>query len=226
MTAITATNSYYTFVFSNYGPLSTTFTQPPKCTSTVDLIVSLSRGITEEDFEEYLDLRRQYETPYRAYFSPGLYCPSGWETIGMAARDASRALTTSGSLADYSYGDYSKCPDWVYDCADKRSLMKHALQPGQIMALCCPSGMVTNHNGICISVATDYTVSTGCQGHETYSYQYAKTTYTYTNGSTTDVTVFNSPTATFSDTILVPTTFEAEERSEYRGLHAVNVITL
>jgi hypothetical protein len=97
MTAITATNSYYTFVFSNYGPLTTTFTQPPKCT--FDLIGSVDptdssiypqynaactynntgtyyegcwpattptatltepafTGITEEDFEDYLELRR------------------------------------------------------------------------------------------------------------------------------------------------------------------------
>ncbi|KAL3490279.1 hypothetical protein BJX62DRAFT_238258 [Aspergillus germanicus] len=267
MTAITATNSYYTFVFSNYGPLTTTFTQPPKCTSTIDLIGSVDptdgsiyaqynaactydspdpyyegcwpattptatltapafTGITEEDFEGYLESQIQYETPYGAYFSPGLYCPSGWETIGMAARDASSALTSSGGLTEYSYDDDMKCPDFIYDCADRGSLMKHALQPGQTMALCCPSGMITNHNGLCISVATDYAVSTGCQGHETYSYEYAKTTYTYTNGSTTGVTVFNSPTATFSDTIPVPTTFEAEERPEYRGLYAVNVLTL
>jgi hypothetical protein len=31
-------------------------------------------GITEEDFEKYLESKRQYETPYGAYFSLGLYC--------------------------------------------------------------------------------------------------------------------------------------------------------
>jgi hypothetical protein len=158
MAAITATNSYYTFVFSNYGPLTTTFTQPPKCTSTIDLIGSVDptdgsiyaqynatctydspgpyyegcwpattptvtltapafTGITEEDFEGYLESRIQCETPYGAYFSPGLYCPSGWETIGMAARDASSALTSSGGLTEYSYDDDMKCPDFIYYCA-------------------------------------------------------------------------------------------------------------
>ncbi|KAJ0414179.1 hypothetical protein BJY00DRAFT_319074 [Aspergillus carlsbadensis] len=266
MTAITATNSYFTYIFSNYGPLTTTFTQPPKCTAAVDLIGSVDptdgsiypqynaactynstgtyndecwpdttptttltppafTGITDEDFDDYLSSRRQYETPYGAFYSPGLYCPSGWETVGMAARDTSSALTSSGVLADSSYDDHSNCPDQIYDCADRESLMKHALQPGQTMALCCPSDMVSN-NGFCISVATDYTVSTGCVGEATYSYEYAKTTYTYTNGSTTGVTVFNTPTSTFSDTIPFPTTFEDEERSDYRGLYIAEVVTL
>jgi hypothetical protein len=58
-------------------------------------------------------------------------------------------------------------------------------------------GMVASSNGIAISGNPDYAVSKRCQGHETYSFQYAKTTYTYTNGSTTGVTVCNSSTSTF-----------------------------
>ncbi|CEL06896.1 hypothetical protein ASPCAL10065 [Aspergillus calidoustus] len=163
----------------------------------------------------------------------------------MAARDTSSPLTSSGILTCYSHDDHLNCPDWIYDCADSGSLMKHALQPK-----CCPmylpfapsfrrrlfdttidgpmgsSGIVANSSGVCIPVDPNYAVSKGCQGHEAYSYQYARTVYTYTNGSTTGVTAFNSPTSTFSDMIPVPTSFKPEELSEYRRLHAVDAISL
>jgi hypothetical protein len=113
-------------------------TIPPPPTTTATLTAPAFTGNSAEDFEEYLESRRQYETPYRAYFSPGLYCPSGWETIGMAARDTSSALTSSGNLTEYSYDNDMKCPDFIYDCADRGSLIKHALQPGETMALCGP----------------------------------------------------------------------------------------
>ncbi|KAL2860022.1 hypothetical protein BJX68DRAFT_260994 [Aspergillus pseudodeflectus] len=212
---MTAANSYFAYVFSNCGPLTTTFTQLATCTSARAYRLAFT-GVTKEDCDDYRDSRRLYETLYGAYFSPGLYCPSLWETVRMAARDTSSPLTSSGILTGYSHDDHLNCPDWIYDCADSGSLMKHALQPK-----CCPmylpfapsfyrrlfdttidgpmgsSGVVANSSGVCIPVDPNYAVSKGCQGHEAYSYQYAKTTYTYTNGSTTGVSVFNSATSTF-----------------------------
>ncbi|KAL4955763.1 hypothetical protein BDW69DRAFT_160001 [Aspergillus filifer] len=61
-------------------------TEAPKPTST---------GLSDDfsDYDEY---------PYYAwggdYYSPGVYCPSGWETIAMAGRDDNGKLTSSGNL--------------------------------------------------------------------------------------------------------------------------------
>jgi hypothetical protein len=94
-----------------------------------NLIPPAFTAVTKEDCDNYLDSRRLYETPYGAYFSPGLYCPSLWETVRMAARDTSSPLTSSGILTGYSHDDHLNCPDWIYDCEDSGSLMEHALQP-------------------------------------------------------------------------------------------------
>ncbi|KAL4939108.1 hypothetical protein BDV06DRAFT_199483 [Aspergillus oleicola] len=54
-------------------------------------------GSTDEEYDDYLD-----SYPYYAwggdYYSPGVFCPSGWETIGMASRDGSGKLTSSGAF--------------------------------------------------------------------------------------------------------------------------------
>lgn len=50
-----------------------------------------------EGIEEYMENMIDWAGG-GAYYSPGLYCPSGWTTVGMAARDASSSLTSSGIL--------------------------------------------------------------------------------------------------------------------------------
>jgi hypothetical protein len=63
------------------------------------------------------------------YYSPGLYCPSGWETIGMAARDG-KSLSTSGFLTT----SVKKIPSYE----EPVTLLASLLEPSQTLALCCP----------------------------------------------------------------------------------------
>ncbi|KAL5335761.1 hypothetical protein BJX70DRAFT_374392 [Aspergillus crustosus] len=66
-------------------PASTTI--PPAITFT-----------TEEEILAYE--KAQIRWRYRHYYySPGLYCPTGWETMGFIARDASDSFTSSGILS-------------------------------------------------------------------------------------------------------------------------------
>jgi hypothetical protein len=97
-------------------------------------------GTSEEELEEYLETETQISwRGWGFYHSPGIYCPSGWETIGMVARDTSSALTSSGFLAPTtttSTRTYNTVG--YYDYQDAASVMKSILEPRQTMALCCP----------------------------------------------------------------------------------------
>lgn len=78
------------------------------------------------------------------YYSPGLYCPSGWETIGVVARDGGSSLSSSGiyvpttastSTRSYSTDDFYY---YMFNYEDKASVLKGILGPKETMAACCP----------------------------------------------------------------------------------------
>ncbi|RDW63067.1 uncharacterized protein DSM5745_10178 [Aspergillus mulundensis] len=220
------------YTFSNLGPVTTTFTPPPACTASNQLAlgsldtrtgiyVYLSSQCTATvDFEDCTPTTTSEPTTtgepvygggtdwieydgYGVYYSPGLYCPKGWKTIGMAARDASSVLTSSGFLvptttststststrtatptpySDYDY-DYDYDEDYDYDSyttQDPASVLMSALEPKQTMALCCPEHMTADHDGACYSIAETYTPTTGCEISTTYDYEYGRTVSTYT----------------------------------------------
>lgn len=86
------------------------------------------------------------EYAYGAYYYPGLYCPSGWATVGLAARDAGGSLTSSGILVSTTpettatTGTYSTGGLYTETVIrkDQASVLKGALEPEQTMVLCCP----------------------------------------------------------------------------------------
>jgi hypothetical protein len=72
---------------------------------------------------------------YGIYYSPGLFCPSGWATVGIAARDGSSSLSQSGLMtATQSVTTSKQEPyfDWP------QTLLASILEPSETMALCCP----------------------------------------------------------------------------------------
>ncbi|KAL4967496.1 uncharacterized protein BDV14DRAFT_25946 [Aspergillus stella-maris] len=115
--SISATSGGGWYTFTNLGPLTTTYTPAPSCTGSDAIAV----GSIYTDSYLFLDWQAQCtnevhvtdcvpkptstasEDSYLpldgSYYSPGVYCPAGWETIAMAGRDGSSKLTTSGDLA-------------------------------------------------------------------------------------------------------------------------------
>ncbi len=117
--------------YSNCMPTTT-----PASTTTSPAVT----GMTVDEVEEYLSTLIDW-TGYGVYYSPGLDCPSGWETIGMAARDASSTLTSSGILSPATTTTvtrYTTGNMYYYGYEDPASVMKDILEPQQTMALCCP----------------------------------------------------------------------------------------
>lgn len=163
-TPISASNGWWTF--TNDGPLTTTYTPAPSCTSTDRLFIGYvnhDRVIPEyrvqctSDVNLYACLPTPTTTITKLpdpptshgwagigdYYSPGLYCPSGWETVGVAGRDASSSLSSSGILSTrpaitFSSSDpyslYYATATWT----DAATIMKNELAPQQTMAVCCP----------------------------------------------------------------------------------------
>lgn len=137
------------WTFENYGPITTTFTPAPSCTATDRLSLA-------EIYDDMTEMRYQVACPTstsdwdcmppgtttsatqfdekkwiasNGYYSPGLFCPSGWKTVGMAAQ-GDKSLSTSGFLST----SVEKIPYWE----EPATLLASNLQPSQTMVLCCP----------------------------------------------------------------------------------------
>lgn len=116
---------------------------PPFTTETVAPTPTFT-PTSYEDYEEYVENMINWEGA-GAYYSPGLYCPSGWATVGMAARDASSSLTSSGVLVPTETTTTTKYSNddpyyymFDYDYEYPASVLKGKLEPRQTMAVCCP----------------------------------------------------------------------------------------
>ncbi|KAJ5351711.1 hypothetical protein N7452_000685 [Penicillium brevicompactum] len=162
------------WTFQNIGPLTTTFVQPTGCTKDPFVgLVSMSEGfanwaygtqcvqtiadscfptttatpVTSYNFAEWIG--------YGEYYSPGLHCPSGWATVGSASRDDDGPSTSSGTSLPTDSPDY---PNWRMP----QAMLSYGLEPGQSMALCCPSSMTPDAGGACYSTLKDFKPTSGC----------------------------------------------------------------
>lgn len=71
------------------------------------------------------------------YHSPGLYCPSGWTTAGVAQRAGDGALSTSGIFTELSKAlSIAEKQDLRFN--PDMNLLLGALDKGETAAVCCP----------------------------------------------------------------------------------------
>ncbi|KAL2802086.1 hypothetical protein BJX63DRAFT_415962 [Aspergillus granulosus] len=189
-------------------------------------------GSTEEEYEEYLESIPEW-TGYGLYYSPGLACPSGWETVGKVARDAEGTLTSSGILSPITPTTVERYTTGIdmyyYGWEDEASVMKSILEPRQTMAVCCPSGMTADTNDACYSVVENYTPTYGCQVWTGENYQYGETTITYldrTDSVSRTTVVDDFPTSTIYDISTYTTHFDRADRTRYSAMVYAPLITL
>ncbi|KAK5807467.1 hypothetical protein VI817_001725 [Penicillium citrinum] len=148
----------YRYTFQNNGPLTTTYIPPPRCTDPSRLTLAYRAGFREEEehlpprgfynvdcaMTEYLDcmptstttpmtMAEEQSVPIGVYYSPGIHCPSGWETIAQAARDGDNVPTTSGAMS-LNAPESMSFPYHYYTAA----LMASSLKPSETIAVCCP----------------------------------------------------------------------------------------
>ncbi|KAJ5669391.1 hypothetical protein N7462_010461 [Penicillium macrosclerotiorum] len=231
MPSATASVYHGAWTFANYGPVTTTYTPPASCSATDRIWLGyVSDGFPHlQDSVQcstYLDYDDNWDcvptataTPtwsYQddkwqgigAYYSPGLYCPSGWETIGLAARDGNKPATSSGYVTSVA----SLEPIPYYE--EPATLLAGILEPSETMALCCPSGMTGASLGGCYSVVSDYKPSSACYVYTDDSYDYIETTKLVTYEHTTKTRIWQTPITTSSFTSTVIETFPADASLE------------
>lgn len=156
MPSITTIDGY---TFENWGPVTTTFTAPASCaSSTANIEIGLIRNDSAPAFMYnqqcstigYWDciptgteskaaftastLESNPRIEFEAvYFSPGLYCPSGWATVGIAASESS-TLSASGILITTSPTYDPSIPTFK----NPATLILEILDPSETVVMCCP----------------------------------------------------------------------------------------
>lgn len=137
------------YTYSNYGPVTTTFTAPSTCTSHSDQI-QLGPSTTRPLLLYGLQCETiggtdcipsptsklptsQDNNPsiyfQAAYYSPGLNCPVDWNTVGVATRGDGSSISTSGILVP------TTTPTALHR---DRELFLEILDHGETAILCCP----------------------------------------------------------------------------------------
>lgn len=146
----------------NLGPLTTTFTAPSSCATQTDH--QLFANATSPHFP-YLPAESCTMKPYGdcypsgeewdseakqttkfvqgiyQYFSPGIACPKGWETVGLLKHGSSTGqfgisgvLTVSADPAIYGIDD-----EVSSEVLRPTDFWKNVLDRSETMAVCCPT---------------------------------------------------------------------------------------
>ncbi|KAL2812611.1 hypothetical protein BJX63DRAFT_432505 [Aspergillus granulosus] len=162
---------------TNWGPLTTTFTPPPACVSSPDFVymaptsnpdlLGHSNGCSWDmgtclpsptDPDALRPLQSDWDLLQPnviAYYSPGLLCPSGYTTVGTAARHGEdSAVEPQGIFATIE----RRSMMWFH----LRSVLTLALDPSETAIACCPSNMTPDWVGGCTSILSAYTPTTAC----------------------------------------------------------------
>ncbi|KAJ5176176.1 uncharacterized protein N7482_002053 [Penicillium canariense] len=244
------------WTFTNYAPLTTTFTPAPSCTASdrfrigyinhgypyLEYAVQCTKDVDYTDcVPSATTTATSWPTPpghhgwagIGGYYSPGLYCPSGWETMGVAARDASSSLTSSGILSTTPAPSTTSSDPMAYYYAtatwdDPATILKGVLEPEQTMAVCCPSSFTADPYGGCYSVATDFKPTVGCEAYRGYNYEFGDTTVAYSYHGITSTRVMEVPTITVYKSSTITHTFNRFEiaSDRYSAISYVPMITL
>ncbi|KAK1749773.1 hypothetical protein QBC47DRAFT_129662 [Echria macrotheca] len=159
---------------TNWGPLTTTFSASPSCaTAGISFIApksNLGQGMSADcavatvgaacyPSGSQLDAAesKAFTQPgllQAGYFSPGLACPSGWQTVGIAAKGSS-GVSASGIFVASAHPDSLLFNPVV-------NVFTAALDAGETAAACCPSSMTALTEGVCVSTLPKYSPTTVC----------------------------------------------------------------
>lgn len=156
MPSITITDGY---TFNNWGPVTTTFTAPASCATASNFLIGHNTSFP------FFNLATQcstdgghgciptgtvsppltldpnpsviYDFPY---YSPGLYCPSGWATVGVAARDGDKSPTSSGvlSISSSTITDSRLIEVDFATFKNPATMLPELLDPSETLVVCCP----------------------------------------------------------------------------------------
>lgn len=150
MSMTVAPHGHEPWTFWNNGPVTTTFTPAPTCLGTDQILLgtigtdnpyimysvqcdttSFANCVPSATTTPFSSTDVEWASSVGSYYSPGLYCPSGWETVAQAGRDGDKSYTTSGAM---SFASKERVPYFDY----MPTLLASILQPSETVVLCCP----------------------------------------------------------------------------------------
>ncbi|KAJ5727203.1 hypothetical protein N7493_005023 [Penicillium malachiteum] len=231
--------------FSNLGPLTTTFTAPSSCSTMGEtgvayrslpnaMLWNIDCSINPKDPAPSWDCYPEGTAPsptatlanpdeilQASYFSPGLFCPSGWKTVGEAVRDGS-SISSNGAFSYYT----TPLPSVVQEAfPDPMNVLMEALADGETAALCCPSYMTGATNIGCYSTLPSYTVSEGCAWKIPFT-DFALASETYTFDGVPVSGLVESLVATSPMTQILSESIPATEATSYIGITVEPMVIL
>ncbi|KAL4868437.1 hypothetical protein BDV12DRAFT_169712 [Aspergillus spectabilis] len=144
------------WTLANWGPGPTVFEASASCTQSAlyyadrdspELVLAFESCLPTTTLDCYPEptetsLLDDYYENWRniPYWSPGTDCPSGWESVGGAARSGSSAPVSSGIFTVYHGGT-----DWLDDLDDDdpidfgyQDALGALLAPSETAIACCP----------------------------------------------------------------------------------------
>ncbi|KAL6231576.1 hypothetical protein BDW75DRAFT_38719 [Aspergillus navahoensis] len=145
------------------------------------------------------------------YWSPGVNCPSGWESVGSAARPSDGDVTSSGlfTVGAIPTGNWD-IPDNDYVQLGFHDAFGALLDPSETAVACCPSSMTVGRNGICYSTLPDRDIRTACfadYSNADGNLEFISTTWVWGGSTRTaniavpTVTIPRTPTRTTTRTV-------------------------
>ncbi|KAJ4110269.1 hypothetical protein NW768_012029 [Fusarium equiseti] len=168
----------------NLGPLTTTFTAPSSCATSINdnqvVFVNATspysiQGNARCGLATFSDcfpsgdeldsfISQTSSTFFQTtsvYFSPGVACPAGWKTAGALAHGESGKMSASGVLSQEPPDADLEFPRavWVTDA------WRNMLDKSETLVYCCPSGFVGHAIGRCVSTlgpVSSYSYSQQC----------------------------------------------------------------
>ncbi|KAI1489821.1 hypothetical protein F5X96DRAFT_639189 [Biscogniauxia mediterranea] len=174
---------YMGYLVTNLGPLTTTFTAAPSCATASNALYYANASAPTPQalgrptcswgpwgdacypsgarLDSLIDAsaRGGGGSGFAHYYSPGVACPAGWTTAGVAAASASAGVFTQDPWAAFR----------VYGEVDAQlplgEVYLGALDAAETLVFCCPSGYAGDIHGGCsssLAPLTSYSFSDYC----------------------------------------------------------------
>nr|RBQ90143.1 hypothetical protein FVER53263_20626 [Fusarium verticillioides] len=163
---------------TNFGPLTTTYTAPTSCATATDHLYFPYRDVSEQP--EYLwawptctmqlygkcipsgdkydhlitaTYAKTLDIGFYHYYSPGLYCPANWTTVGKYVKGTGGTAQITGALTKTESEPVPERwePGRPFP-TDPTSVWNQVLEPSETLVVCCPSEYTLDFNGNCYSV--------------------------------------------------------------------------
>ncbi|KAH8434405.1 uncharacterized protein LDX57_012052 [Aspergillus melleus] len=235
--------SLHQYTFSNWGPLTTAFTPPASCTGYVGLArtqhpasIQWLTNCASLDTKQCTPSSTIASSPTGSsvawdnplygfqvpYYSPGVYCPSGWATVGVAGRDGDSKPSLSGIFTGGANRPTVANQPIFHRPSD---VLVQLLDPSETAVVCCPSSMTLSTDGGCHSTLPAHSVTSGCQRLFPMEVL-TEVNATFTQGDFTVTGLAWSINATSPITSTAQTTIATGDSSLYVGVSVVAPLTL